>query len=120
MYNCGCSNDYEYNCDCDYQRLLSSIVHINPLTYLLTYSLTHSHYVHTAYNFGRYCTHSHRGGNMEGSYVKANSIHHSFQRAVTTHDTRNWEVRDNVAYDIQGHAYFVEDGTEQYNTFSGT
>jgi hypothetical protein len=72
-----------------------------------------------AFGFGRYCTHSHRAGNMEGSYVKANSIHHSFQRAVTTHDTDNWEVRDNVAYDITGHAYFVEDGSEKYNTISG-
>jgi hypothetical protein len=45
-----------------------------------------------AFNFGRYCTHSHMAGDMRGSYVKANSIHHSYQRAVTTHDTNNWEV----------------------------
>jgi hypothetical protein len=50
-------------------------------------------YCGQAFNFGRYCTHSHMAGNMEGSYVKANSIHHSFQRACTTHDTTNWEVR---------------------------
>ena len=72
-----------------------------------------------SFNFGRYCTHSHKGGDMEGSYVKANSIHHSYQRAVTTHDTNNWEVRDNVAYDVKGHAYFVEDGVEQYNSITG-
>ena len=42
---------------------------------------------------GRYCTHSHKAGSMEGSYVKANSIHHSYQRACTTHDTWNWEVK---------------------------
>ena len=72
-----------------------------------------------AFNFGRYCSHSHRGGNMEGSYVKANSIHHSYQRAVTTHDTDNWEVRDNVAFNVKGHAYFVEDGTELYNSITG-
>eukprot|EP01035_Chromulina_nebulosa_P018019 gene18019-23659_t len=68
---------------------------------------------------GRYCTHSHKAGNMEGSYVKANSIHNSFQRAVTTHDTFYWEVRDNVAYNVLGHTFFVEDGTEKYNTISG-
>eukprot|EP01036_Dinobryon_divergens_P027890 gene27890-36744_t len=72
-----------------------------------------------AFNFGRYCTHSHKAGDMEGSYVKANSIHRSFQRAVTTHDTNNWEVRDNVAFDVKGHAYFVEDGTEEYNSITG-
>lgn len=72
-----------------------------------------------AFNFGRYCTHSHKGGDMEGSYVKANSIHHSFQRAVAIHDTSNWEVRDNVALDVKGHAFFVEDGTERYNSITG-
>ena len=72
-----------------------------------------------AFNFGRYCTHSHMAGNMEGSYVKANSIHNSYQRAVTTHDTRNWEVRDNVAFNVAGHAYFVEDGTEKENYLTG-
>jgi hypothetical protein len=65
-----------------------------------------------AFNFGRYCTHSHEAGNMEGSYVKANSIHHSYQRAVTTHDTHNWEVRDNVAFNVKGHTFFVEKGKE--------
>ncbi len=40
-----------------------------------------------AFNPGRYCTHTHHSGNFDGNYVKANSIHHSFQRAVTTHDT---------------------------------
>lgn len=72
-----------------------------------------------AFNVGRYCTHTHHSGAFEGNYVKANSIHRSFQRAVTTHDTLHWEVRDNVAYDITGHAYFVEDGSELYNTLSG-
>lgn len=72
-----------------------------------------------AFNFGRYCTHSHMAGDMRGSYVKANSIHHSYQRAVTTHRTNHWEVRDNVAYDITGHAYFMEDGTEINNYLTG-
>jgi len=74
------------------------------------------------------------------------TYHHSYQRAVTTHDTlfgtgkcvrgllketlsrptlspqllaccdnprhslRDWEVRDNVAFNVKGHTYFVEDG----------
>ena len=50
---------------------------------------------------------SHKSGNMETSYVKANSIHDSYQRAVTTHATFYWEVRDNVAYNVMGHTYFV-------------
>lgn len=67
---------------------------------------------------GRYCSHSHQGGNMEGSYVKANSIHHSFQRAVTTHDTSYWEVRDNVAFDVMAHTYFL--GTETCHIICNT
>jgi len=46
-------------------------------------------------DIGRYCTQSHHGGDMSGSYVKANSIHHSFQRAITTLGTNNWEVQNN-------------------------
>ncbi len=61
-----------------------------------------------AHVLGRYCTHSHMALNMDGSYVKSNSIHNSFQRACTTHETDYWEMRDNVAYDVMGHAYFVE------------
>ncbi|CAM9185240.1 unnamed protein product, partial [Ectocarpus fasciculatus] len=72
-----------------------------------------------AHNLGRYCTHSHVGMNMAGSYVKANSIHTSFQRTVTTHTTHHWEVRDNVGYNILGHAYFVEFGDEKYNHITG-
>lgn len=72
-----------------------------------------------AHSLGRYCTHSHVGMNMAGSYVKANSIHHSFQRTVTTHTTHHWEVRDNVGYDVMGHAYFVEFGDETYNHITG-
>jgi hypothetical protein len=72
-----------------------------------------------AFVLGRYCSHSHKSGNMETSYVRANSIHHSYQRAVTTHATFYWEVRDNVAYHVMGHTYFVEDGNEQYNLFTG-
>lgn len=53
-----------------------------------------------AFNFGRYCTHSHMAGDMRGSYVKANSIHHSYQRAVTTHRTNNWEVSDYVFFSL--------------------
>ena len=72
-----------------------------------------------AFVLGRYCTHAHHGGPFEGNFVKANSIHHSYQRAVTTHDTLFWEVRDNVAFNVKGHTYFVEDGNEKYNTHSG-
>ena len=28
-------------------------------------------------------------------------------------------MRDNVAFDVMGHTYFVEDGTEKYNSITG-
>lgn len=65
---------------------------------------------------GRYCTHVHMvGAGGVRSYVKANSVHHSFQRAFTIHGTSYYEVKHNVAYNIRGHSLFVEDGAERYN-----
>lgn len=64
---------------------------------------------------GRYCSHFHIAGSNERSYIRSNSIHHSFQRAVTVHATHNSLVQNNVAYRVKGHTYFVEDGNERYN-----
>lgn len=76
-----------------------------------------------ANNLGRYCLHFHKAGYQPGgpdldwiggSYIIANSIHHSFQRATTIHGTTHATVTDNVAYKVHGHTYFVEDGDEEY------
>ena len=64
---------------------------------------------------GRYCSHFHMVGDSQRSYVRFNSIHHSFQRAVTVHATNHASVRHNVAYDVFGHTIFVEDGVEKFN-----
>eukprot|EP00035_Acanthoeca_spectabilis_P007825 m.144226 g.144226 ORF g.144226 m.144226 type:complete len:4359 (-) comp14100_c0_seq10:3061-16137(-) len=68
---------------------------------------------------GRYCMHFHRVGDAPppNSYLKSNSIHHSFQRATTVHGTHHSLVQNNVAYHVMGHTYFVEDGDETFNTF---
>ena len=68
---------------------------------------------------GRYCMHLHKLGDAPetDSYLRYNSIHHSFQRATTIHGTHHAVVKGNVAYDIMAHAYFIEDGDEMYNTF---
>jgi cell migration-inducing and hyaluronan-binding protein len=68
---------------------------------------------------GRYPIHFHRAGDETGSYVKANSIHHSYNRCITIHGTYNVQVIDNVAYDDIGHCYFLEDGIEHGNVFEG-
>ncbi len=72
-----------------------------------------------AFILGRYCSHFHMGGRMEDSYIVDNSIHHSFQRAVTVHATHYALVKNNVAYNVRGHTFFVEDGNEHGNVFEG-
>ena len=65
-----------------------------------------------AFRLGRYPIHFHLNGDVTGSYVRGCGIHHTFNRAVTIHDVNNLLVENNVAYNIMGHAYFLEDGVE--------
>ena len=68
-----------------------------------------------AFRLGRYPIHFHLNGNVSGSYVRGCAIHHTFNRAVTIHAVDNLLVEKNVAYNIMGHAYFLEDGIEKHN-----
>lgn len=72
-------------------------------------------HVGQAFALGRYAIHFHLNGNVSGSLVRGCSIHHSFNRAVTIHAVSYLLVEKNVAYNILGHAYFLEDGNEEYN-----
>ena len=66
---------------------------------------------------GRYPFHWHQLGNADGQYLRNSSIHHSFQRCVTVHDTNRVLVENNVCYDHLGHGYFLENGSEIENHF---
>ena len=67
---------------------------------------------------GRYALHFHLiGDTMRGSYVIGASIWDSANRWLTVHGTNYLVVRDCVGYKSVGHGYFLEDGTEVYNTF---
>ena len=68
-----------------------------------------------AFRLGRYPIHFHLNGDVNGSYVRGCSIHHTFNRAVTIHAVDRLLVEKNVAYNILGHAYFLEDGIEENN-----
>ena len=68
-----------------------------------------------AFRLGRYPIHFHLNGNVTGSYVRGCAIHHTFNRAVTVHAVDHLLIEKNVAYNILGHAYFLEDGIEQHN-----
>ena len=68
-----------------------------------------------AFRLGRYPIHFHLNGDVSSSYVRGCSIHHTFNRAVSIHGVTNLLVEKNVAYNIMGHAYFLEDGIEEGN-----
>ena len=70
------------------------------------------------FNLGRYCIHWHLAGDAHESYAKSNSIHRSYQRATTVHGTEYVTVFNEVAYDVKGHTFFVEDGAERDNVWS--
>lgn len=66
---------------------------------------------------GRYSLHFHLCGNtMRGSSVVGASIWNSHNRWLTIHGTNYLVVRDCVGFGSVGHGYFLEDGTEVYNT----
>ena len=67
----------------------------------------------------RYPIHWHMMGDAAGQYARNNSIWHSYSRCVTVHGTNDVTVANNVCYDHAGHGYFLEDGIETGNTFSG-
>ena len=68
-----------------------------------------------AFLLGRYPIHFHMAGNVLGSYVKNSVIRHSFNRAITIHGTSYGLLENNIAYDIMGHTFFIEDSIETDN-----
>jgi hypothetical protein len=64
----------------------------------------------------RYPFHWHKYGNASGSYIEDSSIHDSYQRCVTLHGTQHVRVKNTVGFNVIGHCYFLEDGTEWNNT----
>ncbi|XP_038045747.1 fibrocystin-L-like [Patiria miniata] len=72
-------------------------------------------YAGQSFRLGRYPIHFHMSGDVSGSYVRGCGIHRTFNRAVTIHGVHNLLVEHNVAYNIMGHAYFLEDGIETGN-----
>jgi G8 domain len=67
---------------------------------------------------GRYPMHFHLLGNCPACYFKYSSVHRSFYRCISIHGTHSSMTTENVAYDIIGFCYYLEDGIEQFNTIS--
>jgi hypothetical protein len=67
---------------------------------------------------GRYPFHFHMLKSCPTCYFKDSSVHRSFYRCISIHGTHNSTVTENVAYDVTGYCYYLEDGVEQDNTLS--
>ena len=68
-----------------------------------------------AFNLGRYPIHFHMIGRVDSSYIKGNSIHHTYNRACTLHGVHYLTIENNVIYETMGHTIFVEDAIETKN-----
>lgn len=67
---------------------------------------------------GRYPFHLHMmGDNASDSYFEDCAVHHSYFRAFTVHASSFSRLSRNVAYDISGSAFYLEDGIEEHNLF---
>lgn len=58
-------------------------------------------------------------GAVRQSYVRYNSIHHTYQRAIAIHGVHYLRVLNNVAFETMGATYFIEDGVETKNIIIG-
>jgi hypothetical protein len=67
---------------------------------------------------GRYPFHWHNVGDAIGQYIKNSSIHDSFQRCITIHETNNALIDNNVCFKFKGHGFFFETGNEIKNTMT--
>jgi hypothetical protein len=65
---------------------------------------------------GRYPMHFHiLGDGCSDCYFRDSSVHRSFYRCISIHGTHSTQVSENVAYDVAGYCYYLEDGVEHDN-----
>jgi len=68
---------------------------------------------------GRYPIHFHvLGDACKDCYFRDSSVHRSYYRCISVHGTNGMLVSENVAYDVTGYCYYLEDGVEEDNTIS--
>jgi len=67
---------------------------------------------------GRYPMHFHLLNECPDCYFRFSSVHRSYYRCVSIHGTHYTEISENVAYDVSGFCYYLEDGVEHHNQIS--
>jgi hypothetical protein len=62
-----------------------------------------------AFRLGRYAVHFQWHGDAnKTSWLRSCSIHHTYSRALGVQGTQRLMVQNNVAYNVMGHAFFLE------------
>jgi len=72
-----------------------------------------------AYLVGSYAVYYRSIGSALASYFTGNAVHDSYNRALAIQASQYLTVSNNVAYNIKGHAFYLETGSETYNEFTG-
>ena len=65
----------------------------------------------------KYPFHFHMMHESPESYFQDCSVYHSYYRCYTVHGTNSTRLSRNVAFDVLGHCFYIEDGVEEHNTF---
>lgn len=63
----------------------------------------------------RYPIYFYKNGNVDGSYVRGNSIHHSNARCIAINKVDYLDIDNNVCFNIKGSSIYLQDGSEQNN-----
>jgi len=92
------------------------MVHSNGME-TLTARIEYVHFfdVGQAFQLGRYPIHFHLIGVVHNSYIRGNAIQQSYNRACTIHGVHYLRVVENVAFNVKGHNFFIEDAAETKN-----
>lgn len=64
---------------------------------------------------GAYPFHFHLLGDAYQSYIQDCAVYRSFYRGFVIHGTSHTTVTDNVAFDVAGSCFYLEDGVEEHN-----
>ena len=62
-----------------------------------------------------YPFHFHLLGDAYSSYIQDCSVYRSFYRGVVLHGTSHSTISNNVAFDVSGNCFYMEDGVEEHN-----
>ena len=58
-------------------------------------------------------------GDPKDHFIRNSAIWNSANRCLVLHATNGVTVKNNICYDIKGHAFFLEDAVERRNVFDG-